>query len=533
VLSTTREETIRRGLAAARATYEAGAPDRALGLVASIESASLGPMERATITRLRGQIAMSLGRPDHATGLLLNAAVALTALDPATARETYLETLEAATWAGRFGPAGGLAPMATEVIRMLPAPPEEPGVVDHFLEAMLIWAVDGLPRAVPAMRRALAGLSSATTDPVAAARWAWLAFHVVNSTWDDEYWLAINERYRTSVREAGALSLLPSALVGSAAFALWTGDFAAADTLLDDAIIISTAAGLGPAANSARALVTAWRGERAATEAIVERVDRDGTAGGEEEKLGFADYCTAILSNGLGDYAAAYAAARASAYEQQLGTPELLLPELIEAAVRLGERAQAERALQRLAARTTAAGTSWALGIEAYCRGLLAQGEAAEAFYCEAIRHLDACRIVPFRHRARLAFGEWLRRERRRVEARDQLQTAYDGFAVMGAQGFAERARRELLATGGSVSQRTEQTLDELTPQELQVAKLAAANASNQEIAAQLFISPSTVGYHLSKAFRKLDINSRRQLADALGRAHSRQPDDAARSDRA
>ncbi|HEY0534206.1 MAG TPA: AAA family ATPase [Actinoplanes sp.] len=528
VLSTTREETIRRGLAAARATYEAGAPDRALGLVATLESASLGPMERAAITRLRGQISLSLGRPDHATGLLLNAAVALTALDPATARATYFETLEAATYAGRFGSDGGLAQLASEVIRVLPATPHEPGVVDYFLDAMLIWAIDGLPRAVPTMRRALAELSSATTDPVAAARWAWLAIHVVNSTWADDHWLAINERYRTSVREAGALSLLPSVFAGSALLALWTGDFAAADTLLDDAGSISTAVGLGPVATRSRAMVAAWRGDRATTEAILMRVDQDGRVGGEQEQLSSADYCAAILGNGLGDYAAAYAAARASAYEQRLGTPELLLPELIEAAVRLGERAEAERALQRLAVRTTAAGTSWALGVEAYCRGLLAQGDAAEAFYRQAIRQLDACRIVPFRHRARLAYGEWLRRERRRVEAREQLQTAYDAFTAMGAHGFAERARRELLATGGSVSQRTEQTPDDLTPQELQVARLAAANASNQEIAAQLFISPSTVGYHLSKAFRKLDINSRRQLTDALSSIRVPQPGGAA-----
>jgi DNA-binding CsgD family transcriptional regulator len=369
----------------------------------------------------------------------------------------------------------------------------------------------------------LAELSSPTTDPIAAARWAWLAYHIVISTWDDDYWLAITERYRESVRASGALSLLPKALVGSASFAIWTGDFAVADALLDDALAISTSIGLPPTAIVIRAVMTAWRGQRAQTEAIVARVASDGTASGEED-LTVARYSMAVLGNGLGEYAAALAAARTPVHGRQLGLPELLLPEVVEAAVRLGDRSEAVRALDHLTAGMATAGTSWALGVDAYCRALLAPDDAAEVLYRQAIDHLDTCRIVPFRHRARLVFGEWLRRERRRVEARDQLQTAYDGFTALGALGFAERARRELLATGATVNNRVEPAHNDLTPQEVQVARLAAANASNQEIAAQLFISTSTVGYHLSKAFRKLDINSRRQLAHALGGAQDRHP---------
>lgn len=519
VLSTTRAERVRRGLTAARAIYEAGVPDRALELIAVLESGYLEPLEQATITRLRGQIAVSLGRPHPAINLLLDAADALTSLNPALARETYLEALEATMYAGGLGPAGGLAAVAgvaVEAIRTMATAADGPGVVDHLLQGMLSWVIDGLPRAVPQMRLALAGLTSLTTEPVAAARWTWLAYHIVISTWDDEYWLALTERYRASVRAAGALGLLPSALLGSASYAIWTGDFTVADALLEDALSISTAIGLPPTAIVVRAVMSAWRGQRAQTEAIAARILGDGSVDGEEDRA-LANYCLAVLGNGLGDYAAALSAARASAYGQQLGLPELLLPELIEAAVRLGDRSAAERALEHLAVGTTAAGTSWARGTEAYCRALLAEGGAAEVLYRQAIEHLDACRMVPFRHRAHLVFGEWLRRERRRVEARQHLQIAYDAFTAMGALGFAERAQRELLAAGATVISRVLPTHDELTPQEVQVARLAAANASNQEIAAQLFISASTVGYHLSKAFRKLDINSRRQLTHALG----------------
>jgi DNA-binding CsgD family transcriptional regulator len=301
---------------------------------------------------------------------------------------------------------------------------------------------------------------------------------------------------------------------------------------LDDAAGVSTAIGLPPTANGARATLTAWRGQRAATEALVERIMQDFAAGSERDRLSLAHYALAILNNGVGNYAAAYEAARASAYEEQLGFPEMLLPELIEAAVRLEDTAEAERALERLTTRNAAASTSWGRGTEAYCRALLARGDSAEAFFREAIAHLDACRMLPARHRARLVFGEWLRRERRRTEAREHLQAAYDGFRAIGADGFAERSRRELLATGGNVPRRTEEAQDALTPQELQVARLAAGDASNQEIAAQLFLSPSTVGYHLSKAFRKLDINSRRQLITVLGNNYDRRPDDLPESGR-
>lgn len=516
-LSPGRPEIIRRGLAAARATYDAGAPDRALGLLAVVESGppeSLGSAERSTITRLRGQIAVSLGQQTRAASLLLAAADALAPLDAAAARATYLEALDAATYAGHFGPPGGVVAMAADIVDVVPAPPGQPGLVDHLLDGMLTWALDGLPAAIPAMRRALVELSAPAADPVAAARWVWLGNHLAASTWDDDLWVAICERYIASARETGAVSMLPAALLARAAVACFVGEFDNADAILAEAVSLSTAIGQWPAPGS-RAAITAWRGQRAVTEATLEQVTRDCDSVGEDGSP-FVNYCTAILNNGLGDYPAAFTAALETSYAQALLFPELVLPELVEAAVRLGDRAEAKRALDRLVARTAAAGTSWALGTEAYCRALLAHGDAAEALFRQAIGHLDACLMVPFRHRARLAFGEWLRRERRRVEAREQLQVAYEAFTAMGADGFAERARRELVATGGTVPRRTEDNRNALTPQESQVARLAAADASNQEIATQLFISPSTVGYHLSKAFRKLDINSRRQLADAL-----------------
>ena len=518
LLSKDPDEAVRRGSAAARATYEAGGPDRALELIAVLESERRGtvkPLERAMMTQLRGRITVSLGRPQDAISLLLEAALALRTLDATSSRATYLEALEATMYAGRFGPAGGLSAMADDVMALLPDPPDEPGVVDFLLDGLLTWAIQGLAQAVPALRRALVGLSSSTVDTTALARWAWLAYHIAISMWDDDQWLALTERYRASVRAAGALSLLPSALLGSAGFEVRTGEFAAAEALLEDALDISTAIGSPPTAAVVTAAIAAWRGLRSETETAIDRVPRDGSANGVHDST-LANYCLAVLNNGLGEYAAALAAARASAYEQQLALPVLLLPELIEAAAHLGDHGEAERALARLSADTTATGTHWGLGIEAYCRAILAHRDVAETLFREAIAHLDECRIAPFRHRARLAFGEWLRRERRRIEAREQLQTAYDGFTAMGADGFAERARRELVATGFSANRRDGQARDKLTPQELQVVRLATENASNQEIATQLFISPSTVSYHLGKAFRKLGINSRRELGNAL-----------------
>jgi hypothetical protein len=326
-LSPSRPEIDRRGIAAARATYDAGAPDRALELPVIVEAGppeSLGSSERSTITRLRGQIAVSLGQKTRAAHLLLAAAEALAPLEPAAARVTYLEALNAATFAGHFGPPGGVVAMAAEVIRVVPAPPGEPGLVDHLLDGMLTWALDGLPSAVPAFRRALVDLSTPAPDPVAAARWVGLGSYIAASTWDDDLWVAIGERQVASARETGAVSMFPSALLTKAAIACFTGQFAAADALLDEAVNLSTAIGQWPQPGS-RAAITAWRGQRAVTESVLEQVTRDCNSLGEDGSP-FVNYCTAILNNGLGDYAAAVAAAREGGYAQARCWPRMIRP---------------------------------------------------------------------------------------------------------------------------------------------------------------------------------------------------------------
>ena len=233
--------------------------------------------------------------------------------------------------------------------------------------------------------------------------------------------------------------------------------------------------------------------------------------------LGLVRHTSAVLSNGLGRYRDALTAAEeASAYPQEFGFANWGLAELVEAAVRCGETARATDAVERLARTTGPSGTPWGLGIEARSRALVSDGEAAELLYREAIDRLDQCRGAVALARAHLVFGEWLRREDRRADAQAQLRTAYDMFARMGAEAFAERARGELVATGETIRKRAADVPDELTAQERQIARRARDGQSNSEIGAALFLSPRTVEWHLRKVFTKLGISSRRQLRQAL-----------------
>ena len=250
---------------------------------------------------------------------------------------------------------------------------------------------------------------------------------------------------------------------------------------------------------------------------LIEAALRDSRAGGQGIGVQYARWAAAILFNGLGHYEEALAAAQQATEEH----PELFLsawslPELVEASVRCGSSELAADALERLAEATTAAGTDWALGIEARARALLSEGETGERLYREAVERLGRTRLRPELARAHLLYGEWLRREGRRVEAREQLRTAHQLLGAIGMEAFAERARRELLATGERVRKRTVETRDELTAQEEQIARLARDGLSNPEIGARLFLSPRTVEWHLHKVFSKLRINSRMALHEAL-----------------
>jgi DNA-binding CsgD family transcriptional regulator len=225
---------------------------------------------------------------------------------------------------------------------------------------------------------------------------------------------------------------------------------------------------------------------------------------------------SAVLFNGLGRYEEALAAAERACMHDDLSLYALALVELVEAAVRSDRPQLAETALERLAARTTASGTDWALGLEARSRALLTSGPSAEALYREAVARLSGGRVAPHLARAQLVYGEWLRRENRRVDAREQLRNAHETFSRIRAEAFAERAGRELSATGETLRKLTVETRDLLTPQEALIARLAGAGRTNPEIGAELFISPRTAEYHLRKVFMKLGIRSRKELRAAL-----------------
>jgi DNA-binding CsgD family transcriptional regulator len=334
--------------------------------------------------------------------------------------------------------------------------------------------------------------------------------------WDDESWELLSTRQVQLARDTGALAVLFIALRGRIGLHLLAGEFGAAASLVDEVAVVAEATGRHFVPYDALALAV-WRGREADASALIEAGAKEMVARGEGMGLGIIGWTSAVLYNSLCRYEEALAAAQqASAY-----APELLfytwgLVELIEAAVRSGRPEPADEALRRLSDKTRASGTDWALGLEARSRALLSDGEAAETLYRQAIERLERTRVRVELARAHLLYGEWLRRERRRLDAREQLRTAHKLFIQFGMQAFAERARVELEATGERARKRTVETRDDLTPQEAQISRLAAEGATNQQIAAQLFISPRTVDYHLRKAFLKLEVRSRHQLGSRL-----------------
>ena len=368
----------------------------------------------------------------------------------------------------------------------------------------------------PALQPAVAAFRSGDLALEDELRWFFVACHAAHDLWDDEGWYALSARHLQLAREVGALSVLPLALAQRAGVLLHAGEFGAAASLVEESAAITEATGNDLPPYSALALA-GWQGRAAEATSLIQAAINGLTVRGEGMGLGLVRHTSAVLSNGLGRYRDALtAAAEASAYPQELGFANWGLAELVEAAVRCGETARAADAVEQLARTTRPSGTPWGLGIEARSRALVSEGEAAELLYREAIDRLGQCRGAVALARAHLLYGEWLRRQNRRADARVQLRTAYDMFARMGAEAFAERARGELLVTGETIRKRGPGVPDELTAQERQIARRARDGQSNPEIGAELFLSPRTVEWHLRKVFTKLGISSRRQLAAAL-----------------
>jgi DNA-binding CsgD family transcriptional regulator len=504
-----------RALAAARAKHQAGAFDAALQLVAVAESGPLNKLQRAEVDLLRGEIEFAVNRGRDAPPLLLKAAKRLEPLDINLARVTYLEALSAAISSGRLGARDGVRTTADAARRAAPSPGPQ-RAPDLLLDGLAVLHTEGYPAGAPMLKRALRAFRGDELSSEDGIRWLWLACRTAMDLWDDESWFVLSARQIQLARDAGALTVLPLALNLRAGIHIFAGEFAVAEALSEEAHAVSDAIA-NPDVPHARVFLAAWRGRLEETLRLTAAGERDATARGEGRTIGVGKYATAVLYNGLGQYDDALAAARqATEYPQDLAFFMWGLVELIEAAARSGKADLAADGQRRLSELTRTSGTDWALGAEAQSRALVSEDDVVEDLFREAIDRLGRTRIRVALARAHLLYGEWLRRERRRLDAREQLRQAHKSFTEFGMEAFAERARVELKATGEHARKRTVETRDDLTPQEAQISRLAADGATNQAIAAQLFISPSTVDYHLRKAFRKLGVKSRHQLKQRL-----------------
>jgi DNA-binding CsgD family transcriptional regulator len=446
---------------------------------------------------------------------LLKAAQRLEPLDQRLARETYLEALTAVFFPGLL--ASGESVLETaRAARAAPPASQPPRGSDLLLDGLALLITEGYAAGAPMLRSAVNSLRDEDISRGEGRRWLSLGSRVAAFLWDDEAWDVLSARFVQLARDAGALSVLPSALTTRSGVEMFAGRLAIVSSLFNEVMAVNEATGANLAPYVGLARVT-FQGREAEAARLIEGATREVMARGEGRGLTFIHWVTAVLYNGLGCYEEALAAARQAGEDIHASWwRNWGLVELIEAAARSGKPDLAVDALGQLSQTTSASGTDWALGIEARSRALLSEGEAAETLYRKAIETLARTRVRVELARAHLLYGEWLRRERRRLDAREQLRRAHKLFTQFGMEAFAERARVELEATGEHARKRTVETLDNLTPQETQVSRLAADGATNQEIAAQLFISPSTVDYHLRKAFRKLGVKSRHQLNQHL-----------------
>ncbi|SFC76277.1 regulatory protein, luxR family [Nocardioides terrae] len=508
-----------RALAAASAYFSAASPDRATELASLAELSPLTALDRARLDRLRARILFARSRSDEAAPLLLQAAQALAAEGSPLARETFLEAISATVFAGRVhGPAGARA--AAVAARSAGTKPSASAASDQLLDGVATLLADGHEAGVPALQRAFEPfVTEELTSREETMRWL---LHVpvaiesfIHHAWDLPAWDALSSRAVRLARDTGALSVLPPALIYAGGVEIHHGDFAAAARMIDEANAIAAATGNAPHAYAALVLA-GWRGDEEAAMDVIRPALANASERGEVSLLGVTGYIRAVLYNGLAQYETALEAARAGVEHDGYNFTGLPLVEHIEAAVRCGELDQAQQSLHRLIDLTSAATSGWAGGASARSRALLASDDDADQLYRTALAEFARDRVMVEVARTHLLYGEWLRRSRRRSDAREQLRTAHDMFDAMGATGFAERARRELHATGEHVRARTIEVATALTPQEAQIAALAAGGMTNPKIGAELFLSPHTVEWHLRKVYSKLGISSRRQLPSAL-----------------
>ena len=505
-----------RALLAAHASLRAGAFDVTRGLLATAEAGPLDDSGRARADWVKAAVAFAQNRANDAPLLLIGAAKKFATLDVRVSRDTYLQAWSAALSAGHLATAGSSLLDVSRAAAAAPDPPDPPLPRDVLLDGLALLFTQGRAAALPVLRRAIAGFSSAEVSAEEMLRWGWVASRAANVAWDYDGALEISARAVQLARDSGALEVLTQAGSACGQAAAVGGDLATAALYAAelDAVKEATRSRIAPYAALALAGI---RGHEPADPRLIDGTVAEATAGGQGAAVQYAQWAKSVHMNGLGRHREALAAA----VEASEATPELFLAmwalsELIEAATKTENPEAARRAFARLGEQTRDADTDWARGIHARARALLSEGQAAEGSYREAIERLECTRLRPDLARAHLLYGEWLRREHRLVDARAQLRAAYERFETIGMEAFAERARGELLATGERVRTRTDEPRDELTPQERQIALLAREGLSNPEIGAQLFLSRRTVEWHLRNVFAKLKIRSRRELANVL-----------------
>jgi DNA-binding CsgD family transcriptional regulator len=506
-------ERVRRALDAAYANVEAGSFEPALTLIAVARDAPLDEPQRVRIDLLRAQLAFASSRGTEATPLLLAAAGRLESLNVGLARETYLDAFSAALFGARLNERVTVSDVA-RAASTAARPEAEPTAADLLLDGLVALA-DDYAAGIRPCRRALEALTGDYATHVENVRRLWLGSVVALELWDDQCAYSLSGRSVETARRTGSLSELALALSARTPLLVFCGDLSAAASAVAETQSVEAATGIGAAPYGAL-ILAAWRGREREAGELIEITIREAGARGEGIGLAIAAYTRAVLCNSLGRYDEALVAARSAAEHREVVAENWALSELVEAATRSDAINPARDALARITEKTNATGTDWALGIEARSRALVSRGVAAEDAFREAVDHLNRTRVRAELARTHLLYGEWLRREGRRIDARERLRTAHDMFGAIGLAAFAERAGLELRATGETVRKRTAGSPVELTAQEELIARLAVEGLSNPEIGARLFISARTVKYHLGKVFTKLGISSRAQLDRVL-----------------
>jgi DNA-binding CsgD family transcriptional regulator len=510
-----------RALAAANAHMHAGAFDAGLRLLAEARALAVDDVQRGRVERLKGQIQYASRPGPEGPVVLLEVAKTLEQLDVQLARETYLNAWMASYAAGPFARPGGSLPEVSRAARSAPPAPDGAPLCDLFLDGLATMVTDGRAASAGSFRRAVDAFLGDEVSDNEFLQWGHLATSSACHLWDWKSWDRLSTKHVELARASGALAPLSPALSGRGVYAAWCGDVEESTAIVAEFNAVNEATGIGW--YSACGLMRAAYQGRPDAFAFIEESRAHSVEHGIGQGSQFAAWMRAIVCNGLGRYADAQAAAELAAYEMEVpnGTGWALV-EVIEAAVRNRQPQVARDAMEELP-KHTLDDSDWAMGIEARSHALVTDGEEAEHWYAEGVKRLARTPFRPELARAHLLYGEWLRREGRRVDAREQLAYAYEMFSAMEAEAFAERARRELLATGEKVRKRDIATQNELTPQEEHIARLARDGRSNAEIGAELFLSVRTVEWHLRKVFIKLDVRSRRDLRDALP-AHGHNP---------